>query len=107
MRCVAGGERGEKKNEEAMGEGAHDGTGRDMSSSIALPSGAARAVTTAVKRGHLQRPTSLAAHKAVIGERSTIILMLNRHCKPRPWLWRCPGGRGPKWLRRSRPGPRT
>ena len=23
MRCVAGGERGEKKNEEAMGEGAH------------------------------------------------------------------------------------
>ena len=23
MRCAAGGERGEKKNEEAMGEGAH------------------------------------------------------------------------------------
>lgn len=68
--------------------------GRDMSSSIALPSGAARAVTTAVKRGHLQRPTSLAAHKAVIGERSTSIIMLNRHCKPRPWLWRSPGGRG-------------
>ena len=68
--------------------------GRDMSSSIALPSGAARAVTTAVKRGHLQRPTSLAAHKAVIGERSTSIIMLNRHCKPRPWLWRSPGGGG-------------
>ena len=65
-----------------------------MSSSTALPSGAARAVTTAVKRGHLQRPTSLAAHKAVIGERSTSIIMLNRHCKPRPWLWRSPGGGG-------------
>ena len=106
MRCVAGGERGEKNIEQAMGEGAHVITtrsrhyellrapGRDMSSSIALPSGAARAVTTAVKRGHLQRPTSLAAHKAVIGEMSTIIIMLNRHCKPRPWLWRSPGGRG-------------
>lgn len=76
MRCVAGGERGEKKNEEAMGEGA-------------LYYSQPRS-TTAVKRGHLQRPTSLAAHKAVIGERSTSIIMLNRHCKPR-----------------LRPGPRT
>ena len=70
MRCVAGGERGEKKNEEAMGEGAHvllaaaimiflRAPGRDMSSSIALPSGAAHAVTTAVKRGTYRgRPAS-------------------------------------------------
>ena len=87
MRCVAGGERGEKKNEEAMGEGAH------VLLAAAMYYSQPRS-TTAVKRGHLQRPTSLAAHKAVIGERSTIIIMLNRHCKPRPWLWRSPGGRG-------------
>ena len=48
MRCVAGGERGEKKNEEAMGERAH--VLLAILACQALPSGATRAVTTAVKR---------------------------------------------------------
>ena len=85
----------EGREEERRGDGGRGPcTTRSRHYDFLRAPGAARAVTTAVKRGHLQRPTSLAAHKAVIGERSTSIIMLNRHCKPRPWLWRSPGGRG-------------